>query len=367
MALWTDYLTKHLIDENHPTLHQPGCLNTVQTRRTCTICKDLCPHGVFDRAEPNWEYCDNCGACVAACPQSCIVPSTLFTTAALEHCDRLRGDVVIGCQAHTDPCDWRVPCLAAIAWELLAFFALDGTVTLLRGACDDCPHHALWQQWQQTLDTARRFLDDPPDEGRIVCCTEGQALPARGLSRREAIGLLVSRSRSTIAGLLPEDRKLAPDGTLFRRLLLSRLRRLEPARSFRWTIPAIGEDCTACGLCSRLCPTDALQQVEDEVDETGRKTWYLALVPWRCTACGLCTETCPGQTILPPTAVPLTDPRRPLLLPITGYPCTRCGAPAPDRDQLCSRCRGELGIRDKTNKTDKAAAQIGDDHPPAAQ
>lgn len=345
MALWTDYLAKHLLHENHPTLNRQACLNTVQTRRPCSICKEICPHVVFDRAEPAWDYCDNCGACVAACPQNCIVPSALFTTSALEHCDRLRGNVVFSCQEQSGSCDWRLPCLAAIPWELLAFFALDGVVTLMCGPCETCFRHNVWKAWQETLSTALQFIGDSPISERIQLCRDDHLSTERALSRRDAVGLLVSRSRSTLAGLLPEDRELAPNGSLFRRLLLSRLRRLSPPHPFHWTIPAIGESCTACGLCSRLCPSSALQQVEGETGTDGKRDWYLALVPWRCTACGLCSDACPSQSILSPTAIPLSDPLHPLLRPVSAFPCPRCGAPTWERDKLCDLCRGELGIR----------------------
>lgn len=344
MALWTDYLAKHLLHENHPTLCQNSCLNTVQTRRPCSICKEVCPSGVFDQGEPAWDYCDNCGACVAACPQRCITPSALFTADVLEHCDNLRGDVVFSCQEQSGPCDWRFPCLAALPWELLAFFALDGTVTLVCGSCETCSRRTLREAWQSTLSAAQHFLEGSTMAGRIQLCGTSHLPQERSVSRREAMGLLVSRSRSTLAGLLPEDRQLAPDGTLFRLLLLSRLRRLTPPHPFRWAIPAIGESCTACGLCSKLCPSSALRQVEGEFGTDGKKSWYLALVPWRCTACGLCSEACPNQSILSPTAVQLNDPLHPLVLPVSAFPCPRCGAPTQKNNELCDRCRGELGL-----------------------
>lgn len=54
----------------------------------------------------------------------------------------------------------------------------------------------------------------------------------------------------------------------------------------------IGGNCTLCGACESICPTNALLQrsVEDEV--------YLTFYHDRCVGCGLCKRVCPHDAII---------------------------------------------------------------------
>ncbi len=51
------------------------------------------------------------------------------------------------------------------------------------------------------------------------------------------------------------------------------------------------EDCTNCGLCIEVCPTEAIstQEIDGKV--------VAVINPDECTNCGLCIETCPTEAI----------------------------------------------------------------------
>lgn len=51
------------------------------------------------------------------------------------------------------------------------------------------------------------------------------------------------------------------------------------------------EDCTNCGLCIEVCPTEAIS-----TQEVDGKT-VAVIDPDACTRCGLCIETCPTEAI----------------------------------------------------------------------
>ncbi len=52
--------------------------------------------------------------------------------------------------------------------------------------------------------------------------------------------------------------------------------------------PVIDADlCTACGICSEECPTNAL-----EVDDIS-----VLVRPEDCDGCGICAEVCPSEAI----------------------------------------------------------------------
>lgn len=52
----------------------------------------------------------------------------------------------------------------------------------------------------------------------------------------------------------------------------------------------VEELCMHCGMCTAMCPTDALT-----VDKTSRLVMF---TQENCTACGLCTRICPVQAMV---------------------------------------------------------------------
>ncbi len=58
-------------------------------------------------------------------------------------------------------------------------------------------------------------------------------------------------------------------------------------------------NCTACGVCARECPVDAIE-VEAVVGEKGRKKRYPAIYNLdmtHCMQCNLCVEACPFDAL----------------------------------------------------------------------
>lgn len=344
MALIKDYLTRKWIYENHPSMAAETCLNTVQTKRQCSVCQEACPHGVFRGETPDWDLCDGCGVCAARCPSRCLRPAALLSQNILELCRRIQGNVTFSCGEQDMPADLTAPCLAAIPWELIALFALEGTVALHMIGCKNCSRAGLLCHFERTLDEVRRFLGDEKFQ-RSVVCRRDAAAPApvaeRGFSRRDSFALLFSKSRAAVTSLLPEDRELSPDGMLCRRLLVHKLRSLEqPVQNLSLAIPAFLDSCTACGLCTKICPTQALHRIT-EGPQAG--TWYMALIPWRCTGCGLCADCCPSGGLSAPEWRMQANILTPVLHAVAAAPCPRCGEPLEPGQSagLCARCQAE--------------------------
>ena len=67
---------------------------------------------------------------------------------------------------------------------------------------------------------------------------------------------------------------------------------VQPLRRGRIVIAV--EDCVFCGMCSRKCPSDAI-----EVSRPA-KTW--AIDRLRCISCGYCVEVCPKKCLAMETA-----------------------------------------------------------------
>lgn len=341
MALWTNYLTNKMIYENHPSRIHSKCLAELQHKHPCTLCKDVCPQGVFDDGEPNWTLCDNCGVCVSICPSRCLCPSSLDSGSILEVCGRAMENTTLSCRESSKNADLKLPCLSAYPWELIALFAVNGQVTLSCGDCETCDKKDLLVQFANTLDQLSRFLGTEAYASKIHMA-EAAVETVDGLSLRAAFGLLFSKSKATVAGLLPEQRTLIPDGTLWRQILVHKLKTAPEPVAYHWEIPEIFRDCTVCGLCTKLCPAGALHKVHEN---SAPNQWHLALIPWRCVGCGLCTKVCPVHSLSEPKRTALTDPSRPIIHTLTAEACIRCGDPiiAPNSEGLCERCQGELG------------------------
>lgn len=163
----------------------------------------------------------------------------------------------------------------------------------------------------------------------------------------------MTKTGRTASALLPLPQESVPDGTLWRQILLHKVKQLSKdtaeagkptsGSGFSWMLPHFEKNCTACGICTRICPAGALLRAPGP-EGSGR--YYMALLPHKCTGCGLCSRVCPEQAMAAPSPLELSEPDRPLLTAIAAKPCIRCKEPVPldSGSDLCARCRGELSI-----------------------
>lgn len=355
MSLWNEYLARKLIFENHPLLDGERCLNHRQTRHPCTLCRDVCPEGVFTAKdggskEPDWELCSGCGLCVSACPSRAFTPSRLQTEKILSVLSVHHNDITISCKSDNNP-DMFLETPGSLPWELLCCLAIQGRVILITGDCQKCSETSCRRILKENLCLAHAFFGGAPP--RIFQTRDPSAVPPRHLTRREAIFLGVKKTGRTASALLPAF-EAVPDGMVWRRILLQRLEQHaekevdRPAEStqksgFSWKLPSFTEKCTACGICSRMCPSGAILRAQGP-EGSGR--FYMALLPEKCTGCGLCAKICPEGGMLAPVFMPIQTPVHPVLHAVSAVPCVRCNEPVPagSGSSLCFRCRGESGF-----------------------
>jgi ferredoxin len=104
--------------------------------------------------------------------------------------------------------------------------------------------------------------------------------------------------------------------------------------------------CSACRLCARFCPTEALHFVADT------QTFGLSFRAATCLDCGLCAVACPEDAVsfesqLPAKAFVADKAEWLVVGQLT--PCARCGEPTairdkkPDPQLLCFSCRQSGG------------------------
>lgn len=160
-------------------------------------------------------------------------------------------------------------------------------------------------------------------------------------SRRDLFGMGASTLQLPDDDMLPEDRE---------RLALTRLLQAEgvgpsvlaDTRSHGLLLQTSG--CTACGVCVKACPTDALELTYTEIG-TERRISSLGIVDSQCIGCRKCVELCPESafTVEGNTSweTRLADtPKRPLET-IPTVKCEKCKTffPLKDGGTLCKTCK----------------------------
>lgn len=149
----------------------------------------------------------------------------------------------------------------------------------------------------------RRFLHEHP----------GAWLPAVGNQLARSSDPLYATVGRWLAEFLAEE------------MLRARSSSVSPGEA---SLPALLDvaDCTLCGLCTGVCPTQALT-----VRETGVET-NLVLADEACTACRRCAAICPEQVLVMAPAQPAPG-RRPLRTS-PRLNCPACGRPTVSQAEM---------------------------------
>lgn len=354
LALAAEELTRQ-----HPGLQvTPGrCVHSRNRNATCDTCVTGCPSGAITLVDHqpvvNMAQCIKCGVCLHTCPTGTFEGSD--NTYHLLNCvsrlvDHEIVDVV--CEHHpqpdraarnTDALVQTTGCLAEIAPSAYVGLAAIGVrhIRARLDACGDCPVRILQPEIERTLESSATILAAFGQTDRI------QAIRASSprwrqrpryqaknppLSRRGFFSVFTPDTTSPAAEIAPqiepppETAKYPP---LERRRLLRALTRLaaEPASGQArldvagFASYTMAEGCTACEVCTRICPTAALT-----VQKTP-PTFAVNFNPSLCTDCGLCVDLCePGvlHRAQSPTAEAVRSGQPTALYHGTLRQCTHC-------------------------------------------
>jgi len=296
----------------------------------CERCVSVCPAGALrtqdgiSGAPPTLDAsrCEACSACLDICPSGALsldghdpAPLAQQMRALLNGGDGSTApSLVIACRSAAEPLHhlgerdglpgWLVlelPCLGGVgsAWHMAALAAGAPAVQVL--PCERCMDRgSLTKELSFTrrlltalgdADAARRVGVLPtavPSLRRAVLAADGltalvegtgtDLMPAPGAletpARAAAWAVGVLRAATAGAG---QDPQLRP--------------RVIEGQGSPLGVLRAAEGCTACGVCARDCPTQALTLC------AGTGSTDLVLDPSACTGCGVCAESCPERVL----------------------------------------------------------------------
>jgi len=333
-----------------PNFRANRCVRYRYAYSECNHCAEACPHEairLFDAgAEVLADHCRGCALCVVVCPTDALTEKSVSSDSLLKIAAD-KKQMTIACAPSAAKGDAIVPCLGAVNALVLADFARRGIALQLAGSwhCAECAHAVRGSELIEINLAVRNILcgvkrGDEAEWAAITMHEAESAKPAKGsdehaASRRHLFRRMVSHGIEAVNEAIeappPPPLKVIRAAAPFlpeRKALLNDLYDApieEPVRVTRHpAIPAenwvVAQGCTNCEACVRVCPTGALQLLEDN------NAWRLVLLPERCVACDACVEVCQPKVLRPRDAdsVVVSKQKARLLRSVSKKRCTGC-------------------------------------------
>lgn len=343
----------------------------------CRRCADACPHDAIavsdEGATLAADQCKHCGLCISACHTSA------WSSASFKPIELLREAIKqpawhFACEPSGCTGDALVPCLGAVDAVWLAYMAKRGLAVSLHGSghCVECEHGVTGAaQLALNLEavdllresaTQSRPSDAPPldwvlpvlsRDARTSREREKAVSKRAGAASRQHLFRRIFRrgtGKPVPTAVAGTPGKVADKAIRAGAYCVSEQRELlqivckqrddHPFTvALHETLPlmqlTLQSGCTLCEACFRVCPTGALQIVENPGD------WALTFDTDRCVACEVCLEVCQPRVLDAVASFDARPERGPMTLISQGKQrCARCDrhfvSPVPE--PTCSVC-----------------------------
>jgi len=315
-----------------PEIDADACVYAIFNQANCKACVDACPRQAWvldDNALGlDTDACDGCGLCVPACPSGALHIHFPWIIRKLGK----QQIALLACEySDINEDTGTLPCIHALGLRQLLLLYNAGIKHLLveTAECGKCCrnlqpdihpdiHHRLAQLnslLRERNKPAMKIFQRSSKLWKTIfnsddVSNQGPQVPRRNFLRG-AIQLQQIQQLLSVTTPLNDPKYLTiPAGQLLP---------IVENTEFHWPYsPQLNENrCNGCDACIKLCPTDALQLIQDEnTSTTGYK-----LDPASCTGCGICTTVCELQAISV-NSQSLSTAR---IISLSEKQCTACG------------------------------------------
>lgn len=303
-----------------PEIDPECCVYAEFEGASCQACVDACPSNAWILGEESLgldtQACDGCGLCVPACPTGAlhiefpwVIRHFGGKALALFACEQSGLDTGTGI----------MPCIHALGTRQLMVLHTAGINSLLvsEGSCDSC-----------SLGQGERLTDRIYQLNRLL--VQRNLVPIKLLSYSNAVWQKIRAQEEVISkGTLLQRRAFLGGATSSHNLqqqlvVLDPLNRSEcqtlppgtlltepevahSSYIWPWAPQLEPGNCNGCNACIKLCPTDALTQVDE--DEGSR----YQVQAQHCTGCNICADVCTEDAINPTAWDTVSEQSIPLL------------------------------------------------------
>ncbi len=269
-----------------------NCLNIKKPYpKECRACIEECPHqAISEKKSITLDRCTECGVCMSVCPSDGFIDIDMDNLGEYI----LDSDqIILNCPL-AEPEGYEISCLGMLdrdAWTTLMIVAMNKDVKILTGDCGACDDR---QACAVSVGFFKEIYGAWPEHPRI----EIDVVPSK--EDKQSANTNVKNLRGTAKkriSLREQGRKKVKE--LFPDIMAEESYPIPKTRE--WIVAAlttnqelkipyktikVNEDCTGCGVCSKICPQNALQQIEND----GKI--ILIYEPLKCVQCARCVDIC---------------------------------------------------------------------------